>query len=73
MDEWSASHAVEMQARRELVKLGLNLDELMPAADDEFLARYHAVRRQAQEEKEARIRHDELVQAAEALLARGAR
>jgi hypothetical protein len=72
MDEWSASRAVEMQARRGLVKLGLNLDELMPAADEEFLARYHAVRQREQDEKDAKKRRAELVKAAEALLARAA-
>ena len=73
MDAWFASHDVELQSRRELVQRGLNLDALMLAADDEFLARYRAVRLREHEAMGRRKRQGDLVKAAEELLARASK
>lgn len=53
MDAWLLAHRVGLEARTKLVELDINLDEVFPAADDEFL-RLLEVEKQA----EAARKHD---------------
>jgi hypothetical protein len=48
MDAWMLVHRVNLRARGELIKLGLNLDNVFPPADDEFL-RLLRMEREAEE------------------------
>ena len=52
MDAWMRAHEVEMVARGELVRLGINLDDVFPDADAEFLRLCEAAERRAKAAQE---------------------
>lgn len=72
IDECMRARNVEMVARGKLVETGLNLDDIMPDADDVFRRLIHEARERAAEEKRRAAEEEALFARVDAALSKGA-
>jgi hypothetical protein len=68
MDAWHLAHEAANAARHELIKLGLNIDDVFHAADAEFLRLFNEAKVREAERKKEMVDGDRLLDEAAKLI-----